>query len=302
MHGRTLYVAVGIGDAILPGPPMSGIAFGNPSPSSPLFSSVLAVHVGPHVEKWTRGFRLTLSDQQKLARGFPVLLANSWTDWILLHRVADFPDYIPAPRPDAPDNVRGSNPFDLVGLGARLYVTDGGRNLVWKVEIFGGATSIHTEFPALPNTFTPPPPPFLDAVPTGIAVAGSKLLVTLFRGFPFPVGSSVVQAVDIATGAQEAFITNGLTNGLRTAIDVRQVRQAGWEIGHLVLIHSDAAALPNPFAGPGRLLWYEDPADTPTEVPSCLARPTSLVLDPWRRVLYVTELVTGRVVRIRLDS
>jgi hypothetical protein len=295
MKGRTLFVAIGIGDSILPGPPMSGIAFANPSPSSPLYSSILAVHLSAHVERRTSGFTLTESHQATLARGFPVVLANSWTDWVLLHRVADFPDYIPAPRPDEPANVRGSNPFDLVGIDHRLYVTDGGRNHVWKVSTLTGATSILAAFPAIPNTFTPAPPA-IEAVPTGIAASGDKLFVTLFRGAPFAPGASVVQKIDAHTGEQEE-----LLGGLRAPIDVRPVRHGGWQKGYLVLVHSAGPVGMNPFGQPGKVLWYEDTTAVAVEIPSCLQRPTSMVLNAHERVLYVTELNAGRIVIVRLD-
>ena len=56
MSGRTLYVAVGIGDSFLP-----GTFVPNPNPSSPLFSTVLAVHFSAHIEKTTEGFTLSPS-------------------------------------------------------------------------------------------------------------------------------------------------------------------------------------------------------------------------------------------------
>jgi hypothetical protein len=48
MRGRTLYVAIGVGDTTLPN------QFPNPSPSSPIFSSVLAIHFSASVKKKPR--------------------------------------------------------------------------------------------------------------------------------------------------------------------------------------------------------------------------------------------------------
>src|SRR5262245_28395296 len=39
MRGRTLYVAIGIGDTIQPAAPGSPVRIGNPNPASPIFSS-----------------------------------------------------------------------------------------------------------------------------------------------------------------------------------------------------------------------------------------------------------------------
>lgn len=289
MRGRTLYVAIGIGDSILAGGG-PGLARANPSPSSPLFSSILAIHFSAHVERTTDGFTLSASHQRKLARGFPVLLADGWRNWILIRRVADIPNYISEPRPQLPENVRGSNPFDLVGVGHRLFVTDGGRNLVWNVNIPSGAVTTLAEFPAIPNPV--PGPPVIEAVPTGIAYAGGRLLVTLFRGFPFPPGTSSVQAIDPDTGAQEALIT-----GLRTAIDVRPIRRWGPR-EYLVLVHSASAGARGPFTGPGQVLHFEDPEAAGVVVDSCLTRPTSMALDKKSGTLFVAELESGRVVAI----
>ena len=90
------------------------------------------------------------------------------------------------------DYVQGSNPFDLVVGGDQIYVTDGGQNSVWQVDIATGTFSTLATFPKVANPlFNPTPPPFLgppmiDAVSTGIAYSDGQLLVTLFRGFPFP--------------------------------------------------------------------------------------------------------------------
>ncbi len=51
LRGRTLYVAIGIGDSVLPG------LVPNPKVSSPIFSSVLAIHFSANVEKTTGGSR-----------------------------------------------------------------------------------------------------------------------------------------------------------------------------------------------------------------------------------------------------
>ncbi|MDQ3120268.1 MAG: ScyD/ScyE family protein, partial [Verrucomicrobiota bacterium] len=221
LRGRTLYLAVGVGDAVMAGPGQ-GLTAANPNPSSPLFSSILAIHFSAAVEKNTQGFTLTLADQEKLASGQPVVLSNGGADTITIEMIVNFPNFAPDPRPSFAENVANTNPFALVALGDRLFVTDGGQNLVWRVDLTARQFSVLTRFGNIPNPQfnpNPPPPSFggptLEAVPTGIESADGQLLVTLFRGFPFPAGTSTVQRVDPLTGSQSAFIS-----GLKTAIDI----------------------------------------------------------------------------------
>ena len=56
MRGRTLYVAIGSGDVGRNGP-VPGTSIPNPTgpPSSPIFSSVLAIHLSSRAEQTTRG-------------------------------------------------------------------------------------------------------------------------------------------------------------------------------------------------------------------------------------------------------
>ncbi len=310
LSGRTLYVAIGIGDSIQAVP---GGVVGNPNPSSPIFSSILAIKFSAHVERVTSGFNLTLADHQALANGERVRLSNGGGDTITIELVANFPDFTPNPLPTLPTNVRGSNPFDLVLVTDRdrdgddrrrddganegdrceselLYVTDGGQNLVWRVDVNSGGFSMLAVFPPIPNPLFPAVGgPFMEAVPTGIVHSDGQLLVTLFRGVPFAPGTSVVQQVNPLTGSNSPFIT-----GLKTAIDVRPLRNRH-DTDYLVLQHSSA---PGPFFGtPGRLLRFETPSSTPTVLADCLIRPTSMKLDEQSGRLYITELA-GRIVSV----
>jgi hypothetical protein len=134
--------------------------------------------------------------------------------------------------------------------------------------------------------------PVLDAVPTGIAYSGGQLLVSLFRGVPFPPGASEVVRVDPSTGQQSTFIA-----GLKTTIAVLPFRNRADE-DYLVLQHSSG---PAPFfAGPGVVLRFDSPDAVPTLIADCLERPTSMVLDEKTGTLYVAELLTGRIVAFQL--
>jgi len=289
MLGRTLYVAIGIGDSILPGPSL-GTALPNLNPASPIFSSVLAVHFSANVEATTSGFVLTFVNQQALGRGERVPLQNGAGDQIEGELVTNFPDYTSNPLPTLPANVLGSNPFDLVVVGNHVYVTDGGQNSLWQVDIPTGRFSTLATFPNFPNPLFPGLfGPFVEAVPTGISYFDGRLLVALITGVPFPAGTSTVYSVDLKTGAQAPFIV-----GLKTAIDILPIRERS-DTDYLVLQHASGDG---PFfPPPGLALHFEVPGGPPTVLPYCLTNPTSMTFDEKTRRLYVTEL-TGRIVAI----
>lgn len=300
LRGRTLYLAIGVGDSILLGP-APGTAKPNPNPSSPLFSSVLAIRFSAAVERMTAGFALTPADHQTLANRQPVTLTNSAGETITVELVVNFPDFSPEPRPDYADNVRNSNPFGVIVVGNKLYVSNGGQNLVQQVDLTTGASSVLARFPAIPNpAFNPNDPstggPTLDAVPTGIQFADGKLLVTLFRGYPFVAGTSAVVQIDPQGGSVQPFIS-----GLKTAIDVLPITPdsaaARRDTAYLVLQHaSDPGLTP-----PGALLRFNGPDSQPANLANCLVFPTSMALDDRTGTLYVTQL-TGVIVSIPVGA
>ena len=61
--------------------PLPGTSIPNPTspPSSPIFSSVLAIHLSSRAEQTTEEFAMTLLDQQALASGQPVWLSSGET-------------------------------------------------------------------------------------------------------------------------------------------------------------------------------------------------------------------------------
>ncbi len=287
MQGRTAYVLIGIGDSVLPAA-IPGRHLPNPNVSSPIYSSILAIHFSARVEKSTAGFTLSSADQQALADGQRVILSNGGGDTIEIEMVTNFPDYVPDPLPGSPQIVRGSNPFGLALVDDRIYVTDGGRNLVWTVDTLTGAHAPLTTFGTIPNPLFPIGGPVVEAVPTGITAAKGQLLVTLFRGAPFPPNTSVVVQIDPATGQQSPFIS-----GLKTAIGILQTTARG-DDHYLVLQHSSGAG---PFfPGPGLILAFDSPTAAPTTVVNCLARPTAMLLDPSGSWIYAAELLTGKLI------
>jgi hypothetical protein len=291
MRGRTLYVAIGVGDVGRAGP-LPGTTVPNPNPlSSPIFSSILAIHFSAHVERNTSGFALSLADHQTLAGGEPVRISYGRGETVTIELVADFRDFVANPLPFFANNIQLSNPFDLVAVADRLYVTDGGRNLVWEADIATGEHSVLASFPNIPNPVAPFGPPFIEAVPTGIAYANNRLFVTLLRGFPFPPGTSVVEHIDPLTGDHSPLVA-----GLKTAIGVLPIHERG-TASYLVLQHVSGAPGPPALSGPGILFLFDSAGQAPQTIADCLNRATSMTLDARTDTLYITELA-GRIVAI----
>jgi hypothetical protein len=295
MRGRHLYVLIGDGDVAIPGP-RPGTALENPhGPSSPLFSSILAIHFSAATEKTTTGFTLTFADQTALANGQTVTLSNGGGDKMTIQLIVNFPNFIPRPLPDVPNNIELSNPFQLVAVDDMLYVTDGGRNLVWQVDLPTRAFSPLVVFPNIPNPLFPNlGGPFIQPVPTGIASFNNQLLVTLFRGAPFLTGVSTVEQIDPTTGSDTPFIT-----GLTDAIDILPIKENDGcdekrATNYLVLQFSSAGPF---FQGPGQVVRFDNPAGPPTVIADCLTAPTSMTLDKKTGTLYVSE-DGGRIVAI----
>lgn len=114
LRGRTLFVLNGQGDVKAAGP-FPGTERANPTPSSPIFSSVLAVHFSTSMEEKTTGVTLTLADHQALKAGQRPIRADAQGRRMVIELVADFPDYAPDPRPNFADNFRHSHPYGVVG-------------------------------------------------------------------------------------------------------------------------------------------------------------------------------------------
>ena len=284
MRGRTLYVAIGVGDAVLSGPlPNSFVA--NPNPSSQLFSSVLAIHFSAAAEQNTTGFVLSQADQSSLKSGATVDLSNGDGDKLSVELIADFPDYVPEPRPGLPNGVRQSNPFGLALSGNHLFVADASANIVRDVDLETRTSSTLSAFGPIPNNrgFGPP---VVEPVPDSVRLFGDQLLVTLLTGFPFPIGNSQVRSVDIASGTNSPFITN-----LTSAIDVLPANRGGF------LTLEFSTDMLNPAAA-GRLSYYATPSGSPTVLANCLITPTSMAQGEETNEIYVTEIFTGRVMKV----
>jgi hypothetical protein len=285
VRGRTLYMTIGSGNSTVPGP-LPGSELPNPSPASPLFSSVWRIHFSAHAEMTTSGFILSAADQQALKAGQTLAFDSGGGDKLTVRVLTDFPDYVAAPLPGLPNNVVSSNPFGLLPSRNRLDVVDASLNLLAVVNVSSGATAILTRFAKVPNTL-PFGPPLVDAVPSSIRLFGQALLVPYLTGFPFGPGAAQINIVDPLTRTNQPFIL-----GLTAAIDILPIKTRN--ANNLLVLEFGGAGL----AQPGSLLKFLSPGAAPQIVADCLITPTSMARDEKTGSIYVTEIFTGRVVRI----
>lgn len=311
VHGRTVYVAIGAGDAVLPGP-APGTEKVNPNPSSPLLSSLLAVRVPANIEETTAGFTLTPADHAALKGGARLTLSNGAGDRLTVELVADFPDYVAEPRPNFADNVRVSNPFGVAVNGNLIYVVDASLNLVRVVGADSGAVATLTTFAQYTNPL-PFGPPRIDAVPNSVRLFGDRLLVTTLTGFPFPAGVAQVRQVELVTGENSSLI-----NGLTAGIDVLPVRVppaagdqgpplatykgggAGQAVPSVEQAHFFVLSISDNLSqgAPGRLLFYESASAAPVTLAAPLVGPTCIARDPKSGDLFITSIFTGLIYRV----
>jgi hypothetical protein len=289
LHGRTLYVTVGEGNVTKPGPiPRTEVA--NPTPASPVFSSVLAVHFSAASEKRTTGVTLNLADHHALKAGQRLVRSDASGQKITIELVADFPDYTPEPLPTLAANVRHSHPYGVVADDDFLYVVDAGPNSVRRVEIESGLYDDLVRFPLTPNP-SPVGPRVIENVPTSVHWDGDRLVVTLLSGFPFIAGLSQVHRVDPETGEDTPLI-----QGLASAIDVIHLPGDGGPAGFLTLEYS----LAHLAGGPGRLQLFDEAINPVAVISNTLVTPSSVIFDRRTGSIIVAELNTNRLISFHL--
>ncbi len=143
VQDSTIYVTIGSGDAVLPGP-APGSEQRNDAPASPILASLLSLRSSVPLDVTAGGFVLNAADHAMLKSGAAIALHNSAGEELVVKLVADFPDYTEEPRPDFPANVRAGNPFGVTALGQTLYVVAASQNLVRRVAANTGQTDRKT--------------------------------------------------------------------------------------------------------------------------------------------------------------
>jgi hypothetical protein len=289
VQDRTIYVTIGSGDAVLPGP-APGTEQANPQLASPILASLLSLQSSVALDVAAGGFVLSASDHTTLKGGQSVSLHNSAGEELIVRLVADFPDYTAEPRPDFPANVRAGNPFGVAVQGQVLYVVDASQNVVRRVDANTGETTTLATIASVPNP-TPVGPPAIDPVPDSIHFRGNDLVVTTLTGFPFPAGSARVLNVSTSGGA-----TSTLVSGLTSAIDSAPLG-GGANDPLLVLEFST-----NMLAGAAGRLRLVTAAGESTTLAEGLPTPTSMVVDPVTGEVFVTHIFPGFITRLEAGS
>ena len=126
----------------------------NPSPSSPLFSSVLLLEFPDSAGEFGFDFALPASAHAAIAAGQGIYLRNALGESVRVSRLADFPDFVAEPTAAEPRNVRHSNPFGIVGSNTGIAVVDAAFNRLWTVAVTPtlGAPVALANFAPVPNT------------------------------------------------------------------------------------------------------------------------------------------------------
>jgi hypothetical protein len=284
IRGNTLYISIGGADQTLAGP-APGSEVPNPSPASPLLSSVLALDMKTPIDDLQGSFTITAGDQSSIAGGSPVSLGsgtNAATLRLFFNQINDRSE----PRPDFPQNVRGSDPYGVALLGDTLYLADAGLNEIEAINLGSGAASTLVTFPPIPNP-TPVGPPVVDAVPDSIRVDGDRLLVTLLTGFPFASGVSSVVSIDPHSGAVTPIIS-----GLTTALDVVPLNSGSRKTYVIAEISTKLTE-----GAPGRILLQRAGGEATAIVPE-IAFPTSVAVDARTGEIFATQIFPGILARI----
>ncbi len=285
-RGRTLFVVIGSGGGTIVGP-VPGTEIPNPNPASPFVSAVLSIRLSPQAEETTQGFTMTFADQLALQNQGFLKLTDALGNQLVVELVTNFPNFT-ADFPSAA--VRTANPFGIVVRGNLLYVVDASQNNIYEVDSDTGATRTLISFPRRPNPL-PFGPPVIDPVPNSIRLVGKSLLVTFLTGFPFPAGTADVRKIRLVNTANEPFI-----GGLSSAIDVLPAKNSNNQDVFFTLEFSTAMLTPNT---PGRLSRFDQPDGAPVVLLTNLVSPTSLAQDPVSGDLFVTEIFTGRIIRVQ---
>lgn len=288
LEGDHLFIAIGSGNEVLNGP-FPGTEIPNPNPNSPLFSSVLVLLF--HHDGFPPGnynYQLMSADHTRLANGATLIL-GSGIPRAAIRVVTNFPDFTPEPRPDFAGNVRNSNPFGVVFTTNTLYVADAAQNMVRTVNPLNGTIGTLVTFPPRPNPNMPPIPPVVEAVPDGLRLFGNQLLVPLLSGAPFIQGFSEIRSIDLTTGTNSPFIGN-----LSSAIDVLPV-SCGKSCNQFYTLEVSTNLL---MGAPGRLQRFDTPNGMPTVIADNLISPTSMAFHTPSGDIFVTEVFTGRIIRV----
>ncbi|KAA5549160.1 ScyD/ScyE family protein [Adhaeribacter rhizoryzae] len=175
-----------------------------------------------------------------------------------------------------------SNPYNLtVGPGGNIYITDAGANAILR-RTAAGALSVIATLPDLVNP-TNVGPPFIDAVPTGIAYNSGKFYVTTLTGFPFLTGKA--RLYTLGQSGNIISYQDGFTTLTDIALDEHNVP--------VVIEHGQFGQgfVPNT----GRIVATY--GQRQAEILTGVNQPTDIVISG-PKTLYVNSLVDGKIFKV----
>lgn len=286
LEGRMLYLTSGVGDATNK---VNGVEYPSGAPSSPIFDSVMQIYLPHRFESLDSEFHMTMNDQLSLAAGSWVRIQNTEGRSLYARILADLPDYRSEPQPGIPDAIRSSHLFGIERFGWDLYIADASFNLIYRVNIFTGRSSVFVEMPTRPNPLFPTMGgPTIEAVPDNIHRVGHSLLVPELTGFPMVSGLSDIRSVNPRTGAISTLIP-----GLSSAMDVLAVEDEKCEMGYYALEFSTNFLV----NAPGRLRYFDADGNASLVVP-VLITPSSMARDRRTGDIFVTNIFPGTITRV----
>ncbi len=286
LRQRTLFVAIGEGDAVRAGATPGSLVLNPAGMSSPLFSSVLSFRFDEDPDRIASPYVMTMAMQRMLADGHAVDIENAQGRKVHVELLTKFQQLLSDPQ----TVYRHSDPFGLAmgqGRPEELYLVDSGQNTLVRIDTSTGRWHVLTRFAPTPNP-TPVGPPVVDYVPTAAMVYGNEILVTNLSGFPFVPGQASVKSVNPRTGAADPWI-----NGLTSAIDIGMSRSPRGGPEFFVLSFSGNMRATPPAAGE---LWqFDTPAGRSI---ATFTSPTGMAVDGQTGDVFVCELATGRIMRV----
>jgi hypothetical protein len=172
------------------------------------------------------------------------------------------------------------NPFDFVIDEENLFLVDAAKNSIERLRVSGEKTTIFTfarikqdgaAMQALsPTEFSAVEPYEVDAVPTGIALRGDHLFVSLFSGFPYLDGGGRVVSLGKSGGDAEARTE---IDGLNSPVDL------GFRDGRLLVLEHGRYLQGEGFLpGTGRLIGVDLETNGSEVLVDALTRPASFVV------------------------
>jgi hypothetical protein len=189
-------------------------------------------------------------------------------------------------------NQLDTNGFGIVVMDdGTAYVNDAGANATWMVATDGTVTpfAVYPDFPN-PTDFGPP---FVNMVPTGLAVGpDGALYVSFLTGFPFLEGASMVYRLEDLDGDGDAMeagemevYAEGLTTSTAIAFDAD---------GNLYSTEFRGFLLGGPM-NTGRVVMW-DGSDWHV-ISDGLTSPTGLTVG-WDGTIFVTQEFVGQIMAI----